>query len=247
MFALGLQNHIRNPRRSLVSTPVQSWGNFSPLALSPALWLDAADTTTITSSGSPARVSQWNDKSGNGRNVVQATGAAQPTTGANTKSGLNVITFDGNDRLRTAAETTNSVATLFAVANHTSSGLGGRLLSGFSGTNYQNSLYPFPGEEAAQLFAGAGIGSGVGSVAANNYYFATWRLNGSSSQVFVNGKGGSVGNAGANPASLATVGARGDNNFGFIGHIAEIIVVFSVVNENTRTAVENYLRDKWGI
>lgn len=37
----------------------------------PALWLDAADTTTLTISGSS--ITQWRDKSGNGRNVT-ATG-----------------------------------------------------------------------------------------------------------------------------------------------------------------------------
>jgi len=70
---------------------------FDPRLLEPALWLDAADTSTITeSSGS---VSQWNDKSGNGYNVTQSTGAAQPTTGSTTQNSLNVIKFDGNDFL----------------------------------------------------------------------------------------------------------------------------------------------------
>jgi hypothetical protein len=69
---------------------------FSPLDLSPALWLDAADTSTITeSSGS---VSQWTNKGSLG-NVTQGTGANQPTTGSATQNGLNVLTFDGGDRL----------------------------------------------------------------------------------------------------------------------------------------------------
>jgi hypothetical protein len=67
--------------------------SFSPLDLSPALWLDAADTATITESG--GSVSQWNDKSGNARNFTQASGTAQPTTGTRTQNGLNVIDFDG--------------------------------------------------------------------------------------------------------------------------------------------------------
>jgi hypothetical protein len=71
---------------------------FSPLDLSPDLWLDASDATTITSSGSPATVSQWNNK-GTLSNFTQATGANQPTTGASTVNGLNVFDFDGGDRL----------------------------------------------------------------------------------------------------------------------------------------------------
>lgn len=68
---------------------------FNPLSLSPQAWYDASDTSTITSSG--GAVSQWNDKSGNGRNVTQASSASQPGTGAVTKNGLNVLTFDGGD------------------------------------------------------------------------------------------------------------------------------------------------------
>lgn len=54
-----------------------------------ALWLDADDASTITLNGST--VSQWNDKSGNGRNASQATAANQPTylaTGFNGKPTL---------------------------------------------------------------------------------------------------------------------------------------------------------------
>ena len=63
---------------------------FTPLELSPTLWLDASDTSTITEVG--GAVSQWDDKSGNGYDVSQATAAYQPTTGS-TLNGLNVIEF----------------------------------------------------------------------------------------------------------------------------------------------------------
>ena len=49
---------------------------WSPSLLTTALWLDAAETNTITLNN--LVVSQWNDKSGNGRNVLQATSANQP-------------------------------------------------------------------------------------------------------------------------------------------------------------------------
>jgi len=81
----------------IVRYPTANATPFTPLDLAPALWLDASDTATITAaSGS---VSQWDDKSGNGRNVTQGTAAAQPTTGAATLNGLNVLSFDGGDRL----------------------------------------------------------------------------------------------------------------------------------------------------
>lgn len=86
---------IRNPKRSQVTTmtsvPVSTWTQFSPLAFQPLLWLDADDPATIISSG--GFVSEWIDKSGNGRNAVQATSANQPQTGIATRNGRNVISF----------------------------------------------------------------------------------------------------------------------------------------------------------
>jgi hypothetical protein len=53
------------------------YGLWSPAEISTALWLDAADTSTITESS--GAVSQWNDKSGNGRNATQTTPSNRPT------------------------------------------------------------------------------------------------------------------------------------------------------------------------
>lgn len=68
-------------------------GSWTPTEISPDLWLDASDTTTITESG--GSVSQWNNKGSKG-NFTQATGAVQPTTGASTLNGLNVLDFAGD-------------------------------------------------------------------------------------------------------------------------------------------------------
>jgi hypothetical protein len=49
---------------------------WSPAEITTALWLDAADASTVTTvSGA---VSQWNDKSGNGRNATQTTPSNRP-------------------------------------------------------------------------------------------------------------------------------------------------------------------------
>ena len=51
--------------------------SFNPSDIETALWLDAADASTITESG--GAVSQWDDKSGNGRNAAQANAGNRPT------------------------------------------------------------------------------------------------------------------------------------------------------------------------
>jgi len=58
-------------------------------------WYDASDASTITLNGSS--VSQWSDKSGNGRNLVQATALNQPEYVSNGLNGKAVIAPDGVD------------------------------------------------------------------------------------------------------------------------------------------------------
>ncbi len=65
---------------------------WTPAQLSTALWLDAADAGTITLNGST--VSQWNDKSGNGRNATQSTAANQPYWGKGRNLLLRSQSFD---------------------------------------------------------------------------------------------------------------------------------------------------------
>jgi hypothetical protein len=65
------------------------------------LWLDAADTSTISLSGSA--VTQWDDKSGNSRSFTQGTSGNRPASGTRSKNSLNVIDFDGGDFLSSTA------------------------------------------------------------------------------------------------------------------------------------------------
>jgi hypothetical protein len=77
---------------SLLGIIASSKQQFNPLNLTGLkLWLDASDTSTISLSGSS--VTRWADKSGNTFDFVQATAADQPSSGINTKNGLNVISF----------------------------------------------------------------------------------------------------------------------------------------------------------
>ena len=74
---------------------------WTPANITTALWLDAADASTITLNAST--VSGWNDKSGNGRHFAQATSASQPVYTTSALSGKNVVTFVSTDSLTRAA------------------------------------------------------------------------------------------------------------------------------------------------
>jgi hypothetical protein len=65
--------------------------NWDPSRITTALWLDAADSSTVQlDSGA---VSQWNDKSGNGRHASQGTAGNRPVYQASAKNGLSAIRF----------------------------------------------------------------------------------------------------------------------------------------------------------
>jgi hypothetical protein len=75
-----------NRKKSSMWTPAELTGL--------AMWLDAADASTITLNGSD--VSQWNDKSSSGFNASQATAANQPTYSATGFNGKPTVTQSGD-------------------------------------------------------------------------------------------------------------------------------------------------------
>lgn len=68
---------------------------WTPAKISAALWLDAADATTIVLNGST--VSQWKDKSGNSIHANQANATNQPTYSEAGLNGKPTISFDGSN------------------------------------------------------------------------------------------------------------------------------------------------------
>lgn len=260
------RNGVRN-RRNLAATQVSSWVNFTPLSLSPQLWLDAADTTTITESG--GAVSQWNDKSGNGYQFTQATAAAQPTTGTRTQNGLNVLDFDGGDSLvSTAAASTwtllhdgtvhlismvvardvgSTDGTVFSTSNSFSDiGSQFRWVSVNNYSHIVNSTVLVLRNEFPSGTSSAAVALGLftdpgNATAANRSIIRLNRSNG----VANNTSAGAV--SSSNPGSTLVVGNRPTNPLGLDGFIAELIIVGSA-NATTQNllSLQRYLVQKWG-
>jgi hypothetical protein len=94
----------------------QNTGIFLPTQISNcSLWLDAADTTTISSSG--GSISQWRDKSSNALVLSQATSANQPTLGP-LLNNLQTIQFTTTQSLvSTSNLLTNPAQTWFTIFN----------------------------------------------------------------------------------------------------------------------------------
>jgi hypothetical protein len=74
---------------------------WTPAETNTAVWLDASDASTVLTSG--GAVTNWQDKSGNGRDVLQSDSEYQPTNGIRTISSLNAIDFHSGHALQTVA------------------------------------------------------------------------------------------------------------------------------------------------
>lgn len=240
-----------------------------------ALWLDAADTATITASA--GRVSQWNDKSGNNRHAVEATASVQPATGVETLNGLNVLTWVAY-RMSIANSTAyfkfmhdGTQYAVFAVAefgtvanpNATYALMGNVTTDSQVGVNIS---YEDKGGFNNQLLALVYAGSNTRVVLArepdvitpNGPTLLSLRMdpgNATASQralARVN-RGSTLGSntltatpSTANASTSMNIG-RADNSLWLTGYIAEIIIIRQAMSSAQALEIEDYLARKWGL
>jgi len=246
-----------------------------PSSLAPVAWFDASDTSTITASS--GAVSQWNDKSGNGYNLSQATGLNQPTTGTRTQNGLNVIDFDGsNDWLRTgnviAQIVTSKAMSIFWVVKSDTVAAARAMLS-IGRTNWDIATCFAALQEAnSVLSTGIGIGDGdpnnpkfvayshIQATVEPRCYAMTVSGSAGTFDTYVNKHDGiDTVLAGAMPVTSfltsssgdlrVTVGARQGTSPGVFwdGWIGEIVIFDRSLSTADRTNIRDYLMAKWAI
>ena len=229
---------------------------WTPSATTTALWLDAADDATITQSG--GRVSQWADKSGNGRHVIQANAAAQPFFTADALNGHPVVSFNGDTVLLTSGnfpEIGNAEFSVFWVHTKTSANNGGVFGWGNTGTALQACGFYDDGTYRGMAFAGGNFyNTGPISAGYNVWAYtksagaisATSGLTKNGAAAGTSGHSSNTPNIASQPFALGqwanfSAGAR------LIGSVAELIVLPVAADTATRQKVEGYLAHKWGL
>ena len=161
---------------TLVWRPGYTWNEtvWNPSMIQTALWLDAADASTVTTvSGA---VSQWNDKSGNGRHASQSTSGARPALQAAQLNNKSVIFFsptttpDYLDTFTSPISGTGSYS-IFSLAQTSSSsfsylvGQGGGNTGdpGLGIATTSNGYYGFIQDSSRQVFTTIGTNSADGN------------------------------------------------------------------------------------
>jgi hypothetical protein len=225
----------------------------TPAWLQPALWLDAADQSTITIA---TGVSEWRDKSGNGRNAIQLTASNQPVYTIGGLNGRNILTFDGtNDHLIHSFNASPAPHSVFVVARRITGGgsyqaIFTAIASGSSfGVNisakaegladWGTYINRWVGGQASLLNNWSAVGIVSPSATSGTEIFDT---NGSITTVSYTSR--YVGD-GFNRRAIG-----GDPSFGsgyLRGDIAEIVVIMSALSVFNRELMMGYLSWKWNL
>lgn len=241
-------SRFRFRRRSKVSEVF-----WTPAQLSTALWLDAADASTITLNGST--VSQWRDKSGNARNASQATAASQPAYSTSAINGKPAVVTDGVDD-GLFVDPWGSVnhpftrVLLFSAVTVLSNR---HVLNSASinnpSANASNVAEFFTSNSILSQFAGT-IANGV-TINPDTNYIRVSEYDTINSRVYTTGTQSGPSNAGTRTLSGVCIGGYSTTGSGaplFPSNVrfGEVLVIPGILSTADRQKLEGYMAWKWG-
>jgi hypothetical protein len=208
---------------------------WTPAEIDTVAWYDADDSGTITESG--GLVSQWNDKSGNENNAIQASVGLQPQYQTDALNGKPVVLFDGSDDVLPITGSFGLQETYI-------------VLNANDGANFTAWRWPLGGWTAwdnrtAAFWASSGS-SDFNCTSGILYLNGT--TGGTSSMTFAPLSDYKVA-GGLRPAPVASRSdwKIGDGDDNWKGGIAEIIVLPTASTTEDRQKLEGYLAHKWGL
>jgi hypothetical protein len=218
-------------------------------------WFDATDSSTITlSSGS---LTQWNDKSGNGRNLTAVAGFANATVSSAFQNRLNVFNFSGNGLYRTSAGNVSYPLDVYIIVALKSLTTHVDVLGmGDTSTDNFNSL-TFAESAASRWHNGSSFGNrqtiSTSDETSLSFLLIQWSI--ANGNYLLRRNGTELIQASRtysfnNSATAAfQIGYRHTNTnaANFSGYIGEIVVFNNQIGTTDRQNVESYLTQKWGL
>jgi hypothetical protein len=241
---------------------------FAPITFTGCqLWLDGADTSTVTGT---TTVTQWRDKSGNAYNgtVVNASvgSPVAPSYLTNSINGLPAITMSGTSYFTGSTNVNSTTLTAFFLGNCVF-GTGGssqqRILGlGVTGLDdYSSTLRPIPLSVISggtQLLAYRNANMASATVVSGTNFIGCCLFDGTTNFMYKDGTlGTQTASSGTFTTSIYGVGSDagtqfmgGTSSLGtncLVGKIGELIVYNTALNTSQRQQVEGYLAWKWGL
>lgn len=200
-----IARHLKSQR---LSKHVRGWpdlsSEFDPTDIAGCEgWFDACDSGSITLAS--GKVSQWNDRSGNGKHATQITPGNRPVVTTGALNGKDVITFAVDDFLASALGISQP-ATVFIVFKTTATGIYSPLVSSADAAARAETLLTDQDEFGGH--AGATVSGGT--LASGTYYQQANVINGASSEVFVDGTSEASGDMGAQDSAQVRIASSPD-------------------------------------
>jgi hypothetical protein len=240
----GLSTRLPSPTTSWLQVKRALTPAFTPTQIPGcSLWLDAADATTLTLSGS--NVTAWSDKSGNGNNATTATGTLTRSS--------NSIVFTGSQAMTTPLNSAMTTQTIFVVASADTSSYMDIL--GVAGTSIDNGLQVIISNNYRQFvtrFGGTSVMTG-GTVTQNTpFLYGVTYISGGNSFIYLNGSqtGSNTTAAAISGTGTVMLGAYRINSITdefYNGRMNEVLVYNQVLSTSQRQRIEGYLAEKWGL
>lgn len=231
------------------------------------LWLDAADSLTVTGTTS---VTAWADKSGNGFNGTVANASVgspvAPSYVTNSINGLPAITMSGTSYFTGSTNVNSTTLTAFFIGNCVF-GTGGSSQQRILGLSvpglddYSSTLRPIPLtviSGGTQLLSYRNANMASATVVSGINFIGCCLFDGTSNYMYKDGTlGTQVASSGTFTTSIYGVGSDAgiQNNGGaaalgtncLVGKIGEMLVYNTALTTSQRQQVEGYLAHKWGL
>ena len=219
---------------------------WTPANISTALWLDAADASTITQS--LGAVSQWNDKSGNENHLKQASGALQPAYGFGSEfAGKRVVSATtANMMVTDSAITVGTSSTIFLVYSQANNSRAYFISytsdAAYVGTSNTATNFAFVHGSTAFNHPTPGTPSIFTSVSAPTDY--EFFFDGTSAYTSATEPNVYDGNTG-----VLILNSRSNTvaSFSPNAEYAEILIINNALSLTDRQLLEGYLAHKWGL
>jgi hypothetical protein len=230
-----------------IATMTPFFTGFSPRQIPAcALWLDGADSSTISfSSGS--NVSTWSDKSGNGRNATVYAGTPTYTSALG-------MTFNGSSSLQITYTASPILESMFVIIKFNSVSGQGDILSGTAAGQREYLMYvPYsPGTiYLGRHSTGPSGAINGGTVTTGSNYLLGYIFNGTGNTIsfFQSGNTITSGTPQFTYSAGGTISVIGSYNGGgyLQGQIYEMIIYSTALSITERQRVESYLAQKWGL
>lgn len=222
---------------------------YSPLAFYDAslsdIWEDSAGTIAAADDGDV--VGRWDDLSGNGYHLSQATTGNKPLLKLNIQNGRRVTRFDGtDDRLPNTAIAQAQPTTIFTVFKFASIASDTFIYDNATGGTGRHAMFSETGLNGVTIFAGGSVTSPNGSLdTVMNLWTA--KFNGASSAIYKNAGAAVTGDTGAGAISRHVLGTNQGQNQHLNGDVCTHIIFAGALSDTDRAAIRDLINARWAV